>query len=746
MPTEKRLRICPLCEATCGLELSLDGHEIQRIRGDREDVFSRGFICPKGTALDQLHADSDRLHEPLLRRHGSFVAVSWDEAFAEIDRRLSPILADAGRDAVAVYLGNPVVHNISLTLYAQAFLRILQTGNLYTASTVDQIPKQLAVGLMFGTFLTIPVPDIDRSDYLLILGADPCVSNGSLWTVPDFPGRLAELRKRGGRCVVVDPRRSRTAEKADRHIFIRPGGDALLLAAIAHTLFAEGLVSLGRLAQHTRGVAELEPALKRFSPETVEAACGVPGTTIRELARELANAQRAVVYGRIGTCTQTFGAVTSWLIDVCNVLTGNLDRPGGAMFPKAAAFASNTLGEPGVGRGVRTGRRHSRVRGAAEVQGEFPVACLAEEIETPGDGQVRALITIAGNPALSTPNSSRLQKAFEQLEFMLSLDIYVNETTRHADVILPGLSPLEESHFDAAFNQLVCRNNVRYSRPVFDPPPSQPYEWETLLRLAGIVMGQGPTADIDALDALVIATQVQAAVRSKASPLHARDPAEILAALEKRRGPERLIDFALRSGPYGDGFGTQPDALSLGRLESQPHGIDLGPLQPRIPEVLRTPSGKIELAPEPLLSDLDRLADSLGSAAAAHGFTLVGRRNLRTNNSWMHNMPGLMTGKPTCTLLVHPEDAARLGLEQGALARLSSRAGSLQVPVELTDGILRGVVSLPHGWGHDQPDTRLSVASERPGVNSNILADELDLEPLSGNAVLNGIPVTIEAI
>jgi len=741
---EKKLRICPLCEATCGLELTLVGDEVKQVRGDRHDVFSAGFICPKGTALGQLHSDPDRVHTPLVRRGGGFVPTSWDDAFAEIDRRLTPILAEGGHDALAVYLGNPVVHNLALLIYGQVLLRSLRTNNVYTASTVDQIPKQLASGLMFGSFLSIAVPDIDRTDYLLMLGANPLVSNGSLWTVPDFPGRLAQLQKRGGRCVVIDPRRSRTAEKADRHIFIRPGTDAHLLAGIAHALFDEGLVDLGRLEPYTNGVAEVEAALQAFPPEAVSEICGISASTIRELARELGAAERAVVYGRIGTCTQAFGTAASWLVDVCNVLSGNLDRPGGAMFPKGAALASNTFGTPGVGSGVRVGRRRSRVRGSPEVQGELPVACLAEEIETPGAGQLRALITVAGNPALSTPNSTRLQKALEQLEFMVSVDLYLNETTQYADVILPGRSPLEDSHFDVAFNQLACRNNVRYSPPIVEGSADHLEEWETLLRLAGIVNGQGPDADIDALDGLVIASQVQAAVAADASNIHGRDPGEILAALSERRGPDRVLDFALRSGPYGDGFGAHPDGLSLARLQAHPHGIDLGPLEPRIPELLRTPSGKIELAPESILADLERLA---ATARPANGeLALVGRRSLRSNNSWMHNIPVLMTGKPRCTLHIHPDDAARLNLRTGTLARVSSRAGSVDVPVEVTDAIMPGVVSIPHGWGHDQTGTRLTVAAEQPGVNSNALADEFELDPLSGNAVLNGIPVSIQPL
>ncbi len=741
--SDTKYRVCPLCEATCGLAIDVADRRVTAVRGDAGDVFSRGFLCPKGVAIAQLDADPDRLRTPLLRRDGALVPVSWGEAFAEIERRLTAILGAHGPDAVAVYLGNPNVHNLSLALYGQALLRTLRTKNVYSASTVDQIPKQLSSGLMFGTFTSVAVPDIDRTDFLLMLGANPLDSNGSLWTVPDFPVRLRALQERGGRCVVVDPRRSRTAEAADQHVFIRPGTDAHLLAAIVQTLFAEGLVRPGRLEPHMTGAAEVEVALQPFTPEAVAPLCGVPAEVTRDLAHRLAAAERAVVYGRIGTCTQEFGTLASWLVDVCNALTGNLDRAGGAMFPLAPCFASNSYGEPGVGRGVRTGRRHSRVRHSPEVQGELPVACLAEEIETPGDGQVRALITIAGNPVLSTPNGARLSRALDGLELMISLDIYVNETTRHADVILPGLSPLEESHYDVVFTQFACRNAARYSPPVFAPPPDQPHEWETLLRLTGIVAGQGADADLGPFDDLVLSSQVQRAVGDPQSPVYGRDPAELMAAVAGRRGPERVLDFALRTGPYGDGFGARPDGLSLAALEAAPHGIDLGPLEPRLPAGLRTPSGKIELAPPLVLGDLARLRAALDTAPA-NGMRLIGRRHLRSNNSWMHNLPSLAGGRVRCTLQVHPDDAARLGLSDGGRARVTSRANAVEVPVEITDAIMAGVVSIPHGWGHDQPGARLGVAAQRPGVNSNLLTDELALDPLSGNAVLNGIPVTVE--
>jgi len=742
-PTERTsYHACPLCEATCGLEIRSRGREVVGIRGDAADVFSRGFICPKAYALKELDADPDRLRTPLLRRKGRLEAASWDDAFAEIERRLMPIIQAHGRDAVAVYLGNPNAHNLALGLYGQVMLRALGSKNVYSASTVDQMPKQVAVGLMFGTLLSTPVPDIDRTDYLLIIGANPFVSNGSLMTAPDMPGRLRALRERGGRVVVIDPVRTRTATEASEHHFIRPGADAYLLLGIVHTLFAEGLVRLGRLAEHTAGVETVQALAQPFAPEVVAPRCGIGAPVIRGLARALTQAERAAVYGRIGTCTQEFGTVASWLVEVINTLTGHLDQPGGAMFTKAATGSPHTRGTPGRGKGVRFGRRHSRVRQAPEVFGELPAACLAEEIETPGEGQVRALITIAGNPVLSTPNGAQLARALSGLEFMMSLDIYVNETSRFADVILPGLSPLEQSHYDFILRQLAIRNVATYSPPVFDPPPQQMPEWRTLLRLSGIIAGQGAAADIDALDDFVLTQRIEQDVSAPSSPIYGRDAAEILAALAPRRGPERLLDLMLRAGPYGDGFGTDSDGLSLATVAAQPHGVDLGPLQPRIPEVLRTPSGKIELAPAALLTDVDRVRAQLHQPA--EGMVLIGRRQLRSNNSWMHNLEVLVKGKPRCTMYMHPADAARLDLADGSLARVTSRAGTIEVPVEVTDAIMPGVVSIPHGWGHTEPDAQLRVAAAHAGVNSNQLADAHVLDPLSGNAVLCGIPVSIE--
>jgi anaerobic selenocysteine-containing dehydrogenase len=742
MKTTKSHVTCPLCEATCGLTVTMRGREIEDIRGDRDDVFSAGYICPKAYALKELDADPDRLRQPLVRRDGRFVGVGWDEAMAEIDRGLGAIFREHGRDAVAVYLGNPNAHHLS-GLYMPALIKAIGTRNVFSASTVDQMPKQVSAGLMFGTVLSIPVPDLDRTDYLLMLGANPLASNGSLMTAPDTKGRLRRLRARGGRLVVIDPRRSLTALEADAHHFIRPGTDAYFLFAIVQTIVAERRTALGRLTEHTAGLAEVERLARPFTPEAVATLTGLAPDVIRAIARDLATAKRAAVYGRIGTCTQEFGTLASWLVDVINVLTGNLDREGGAMFPKAAAGSRNATGIPGTGRGVRFGRFTSRVRGLPEVYGELPAAALAEEIDTPGPGQIRGLVTVAGNPVLSAPNAGRLGQALGKLDFMVSVDIYVNETTRHANVILPAPSALSRSHYDVALYNLAVRNVANYSPALVSLADGEPDEWEVLLKIAGVASALGPNADVQALDDFLIGQVVGREVGTPGSPVEGRDTAELVAALGDRRGPDRVLDFLLRSGPYGDAFGRREGGLSLDLLERHPHGIDLGPLEPRIPEVLRTPSGKIELAPPAIVADVARL--EAGLTRSSEALVLVGRRTLRSNNSWMHNLDVLVKGRPTCTLHVHPEDARRYGLADGGAARVRSRVGALEIPVEVTDSIMPGVVSIPHGWGHDDPASALTIAAAHAGANSNLLADDV-VDPLSGNAVLNGIPVSVEPV
>lgn len=734
MASRVAFRTCPLCEATCGLRIELDDGRVTRIRGDLDDPISRGFLCPKGSTLGKLHEDPDRLRAPLVRRNGELVEVGWAEAFAEVDRRLRAVVSEHGSDSAAVYVGNPNAHNYQSNLALRPFIKSLRTRNVFSASTVDQMPKQVACGYVFGHPFLIPVPDVDRTDHLLILGANPLESNGSLATAPDWPGKLEALRARGGTLVVVDPRRTRTADLSDQHVAIRPGTDAALLAAMAQIILAEGLASPGPIAEHTTGLDELGAALRRFTPEAASAWTGVGAATIRRLARELAAAPTAVVYGRIGTHTTRFGTLAAWLVDVLNLLTGNLDRPGGAMFAHAAHEQPTRRRK-----GFVVGRWASRVSGHPEVMGELPAAALLEEIDTPGDGAVRALFTVGGNPAMTTPDAGRLGAALDTLDLMVSVDPYLNATTRHADVILPPPSALERGHYDFAFQTLSLRDFADWSPAVFDT--DAPSEFEILVRLTAIAAGLGPDVDPDRLAEASLGAQVAAATTDPDSPLHGRDPEDVMAMLGDRPMDERILDFMIRAGHRGDWFGRRPEGLSLAVLEANPHGMDFGPLQPRLPGALATVSGTVEIAPEPLVSDLDRLHQAM-TDGAADGMVLVGRRQVRTANSWTHNVEVLVKGKEACTMHVHPADAARLDLADGSPAVVTSKTGSVEVPVEITDTVMPGVVSIPYGWGHPADGTRLGVATRRPGTNVNILTPP-EIDPLSGNAVLNGIAVTV---
>lgn len=692
-------RACNLCEAICGLEIRVDADgTITSIRGDRDDPFSRGHICPKALALDDVHRDPDRLRRPQLRQaDGSFAEIGWAEAFDVAASKIRALQAAHGHDTIAVYLGNPNVHNYGTLLFGPPLLRLLRTRFRYSATSVDQLPHHLASRLMFGHSSFLPVPDLDHTQYFLIFGGNPAVSNGSMMTAPDVKKRLKAVRARGGRVVVVDPRRSESAEIADRHHFLRPGTDAFLLLAMIHTLIAEDLIDCGRLRDLTRGLDELPSLVAGFAPELVESVCGVEADAIRQLAREFAAAPAAVAYGRMGASTQEFGSLAIWLINVLNVITGNLDREGGAMFPNPAVDLAHFGHSAG-----KFGRWHSLVRGLPEFGGELPVATLAEDLEH-ADGP-RALITIAGNPVLSTPNGPRLEAALEKLDFQLAIDIYINETTRHADLILPPTAALEHDHYDLIFNALAIRDVARFSEAVFEPGPEARHDWQILLEL---------TRRLDPEPDPKTSSQREFAAAA---------------------GPAGLLDLALKQGPYG---------LSLEQLRAAPHGLDLGPLTEALPQ--RLPQDAIDLCPDHLITDLERLAARRsGIEAEAKGLVLIGRRHLQSNNSWLHNSERLLKGKERCTLLIRPDDAASRSLEAGARARVRSRVGVVEVQVEISDEVMPGVVSLPHGWGHQRPGVGWRVAAQTPGPSINDLTDDQRVDALTGNAAFSGLPVEVE--
>ena len=715
-------RTCPLCEAMCGLEIETSGERVTRVRGDKKDVWSNGFLCPKGASLGHLHHDPDRLRAPMVREGDEWLEVTWDEAFDRCEQLLRPLIEQHGIEAVTVYIGNPTVHNYSLSRYSGALVAFSGMTVTWSAGTVDQWPKNLVCAQLYGNPWSIPIPDVERTDLLVIMGANPHASNGSLLSYPDLIGEVDRIRARGGRTIVVDPRRTGTAERADEWIAINPGTDAAFLLSVVSVLNAEGLIDPGPLAGRVRGIDEVLAAADEFVPEKVAPWCGVEPSTIRALALEIGATRRAAVYGRIGLCNQEFGTLATWMVDVVNVLTGHLGSEGGVLFSKPAiATISSTARRRGP---VKTGRWSTRVRGVPEVLGQAPLSCLAEEISTPGPGKVRALITVAGNPCLSAPDAGQLDRALPQLDAMISIDNYLNETTRHASVILPGLSPLEQPHCDEALWGFALNAIARWSPPIFDPG-DRPREWEILIRL-GAILGGTPNKEID-IDALDDVWFAMRAARHGVSPGDFETP--------YTKGPDRIVDLTLREAPTG--------GITLDEAKRHPHGIEFGRSTASIDDILRTASGDIELAHDTFLGDLSRLRATMDLPRPP--LVLIGRRDVRSNNSWMHNVPTLVRGRDRATLLMHPSDAAKRGLTEGATARVRTQAGEVEATVEMTDGIKVGVVSLPHGWGHDRPGTRTAVASARPGPNTNLLTPGTLVDVPSGNAAVNGVPVEVLA-
>ncbi|MDX1451773.1 MAG: molybdopterin-dependent oxidoreductase [Oleiphilaceae bacterium] len=698
--TQTHFRACHLCEAICGVEIKTQGNEIISIKGDPLDPFSRGHICPKATALKDLHEDSDRLRSPVKKVNGKWQPIAWQQAIEDIATAVAKLQQRFGNDTVGVYAGNPNVHNYGNLTHGRQLRKALATRNNFSATSLDQLPHQLVAYLMYGHQFLIPVPDIDETEFMLILGANPLASNGSMMTVPDVKKRLKQIQQRGGRFVVIDPRRTETADIADAHHFIRPGSDAFLLFAMIHTLFDEGLVDLGGLDDFVADLEQLESLFAPFTPELAEAKTQIDAATIRGLARELANTPKAVVYGRMGVSVQQFGTLCQWAIQLLNLLTGHLDNVGGALVP-ASAVAYVKPGEPGAG---HFAKYHSRVSGLPEFSGEFPASVMAEEMLTEGEGQIRAMITLAGNPVLSAPNGRRLDEAFNGLDLMVSLDFYINETTRHADYILPPTGPLEHDHYDIAFHRLAVRNTTRFNEPVFEPAEGSLHDWE-ILNALGAAIAEAKGFEIKPLPT-----------------------------------PDMLMDFALQSGPYGKAAGSD-HALSLAKLKAHPHGIDLGPLRPSLTERLCTEDKKIHALHDLFVNDIARLKASIKQETPS--FQLIGRRHVRSNNSWMHNYYRLIKGKARSQCLMHPKDMQTLGIEDGQTVRVRSRVGEVETAVQGSEEIMPGVVSIPHGWGHQRDGVRLNIASQQVGVSVNDLTDDEYFDQATGNAALNGVPVEI---
>ncbi len=712
-------KTCNLCEATCGLLIDVEENSVTKIRADKDDPFSRGHICPKAIALKQIQEDPDRLKYPVRRTAKGWERISWEAAFREVAENLVRIQREHGADAVATYLGNPAAHNFGMVFYLTPLYRALASRNRYSASSLDQNPAHAASLLLFGATMRIPVPDINRTDFLLMLGANPVVSNGSLMTAPGFRKRLAEIHERGGRLVVVDPRRTETAKLADSHLFIRPGRDGLLLAALLRVVFSEKLTRKNHVWKLIDGLDALERGVERFEPEAVAASVGIPADQIRQLARDFAAAPSAACYGRVGVCLNPFGTLNVWLICALNIVTGNFDRVGGAMFP-APAIDLADLGEQ---LGAKTENWKTRVRGAPSFNDEQPSACLAEEMTTPGEGQIRGLLTLAGNPALSAPNGTEIDRGLAGLDFFCAVDFYINETTRHANVILPPTWSLEHDNYEVVFHQFAVHNTAKYSREVLTPARGTRHDWQILIELALRIF------------------------EHKEQRSMARIGLRALRAGSAFFAPRRLLDWALRNGRHGDGFRPWRRGLRLGDLESQRKGVDLGPLEPFLSNADPARNRRIDLGSPVIAQELRRLAETLTNVPTGQNeLMMIGRRDPRTNNSWLHNAPLAVKGPNRCTLIVHPDDAKRLGLDDAKHVSIRSRIATRTAQLTISDEVMPGVVSLPHGWGHGAEGMRMSIASAHPGINFNDLADDSVIEAVVGNAVLNGIPVVLEAV
>ena len=708
-------RSCTLCEAMCGIKIQTQGEKIISIKGDKDDPFSRGYICPKASALAELHEDPDRLREPMVKEQGQWRTASWEEALNKAADIICDTQKQYGNDSMALYLGNPNVHNFGTIYYLPRFMKAMKTRNRFSATSLDQLPHMFAAYHMFGHQLLMPVPDIDRTDYMLIFGGNPLASNGSIMSAPDIRNRLKAIKKRG-KLIVLDPRRTETAEAATEHHFIKPGTDAAVLMAITHVLCFELKPQLNHLQNVVTHLSKVKRVCKEWTPERAELVTGIDAKTIRSFAENLLNEKRAVCYGRMGTSTQSFGGLCNWLLNVINILSGNMDVEGGMMFTTPAVDLVNA--PPGMGASPgHWNRWQSRVRQRPEFDGEFPSAVMAEEMEEPGKGQIKGLVTVAGNPVLSAPNGPRLERAMENLDGYVAVDTFLNETTKHADVILPPVSPLERSHYDMIFHALAVRNTAKFSEPLFKKPKGAKEDWEIL----------------HALHEKIQQRRGQNSVRDR-----------LTRQVEGYITPERfLAGYLLTLSPYRAVKGEMEPTVTMDKLKKSPHGIDLGPLQSKLPQQLFTKDKSINLAPDCMLDDVARLNEQ---QQVSDQMTLIGRRHIRSNNSWMHNAPKLKKGKSLCTMLIHPDSAKELKLEDGALAKVQSIVGEVEIAAEVCDSIMPGVISIPHGYGHHRADIQLNEAQKKPGVSLNDLTNEQSIDDLTGNAVLNGTPVSVSAV
>ncbi len=690
--TKTHHRTCNICEAMCGLIITHDDNDVLSIKADPADPLSRGHICPKATALQDFRTDPDRITTPLKKVDGEFVPISWDEAYDFAVERLQLVQEAHGKDAVGVYLGNPNAHKFGNLLNLPTLVRALGTQNRYSSATADQIPHHVASIHMLGHPMLIPVADIARTDFVMIVGGNPLVSNGSMMTAPGFGKRMEELKARGGRVIVIDPRRTETAVKASEHHFIKPETDAYLLLAMINEIFVADLVNLDTLTDVVVGLDALRAAAGPFTADKAAKMTGIDADIIRDLARDFATSNTGAIYSRMGASTQAFGSLCQWATNALNIITGNFDAEGGAMFTTPALDYVAMTSRKGKVRSYP--EKRSRVSGQPLYNGEFPISVMAEEMETPGEGQIRAMVTVAGNPVLTAPNGQRIDRAMEKLDFMMSIDIHINDTTRHADLILPATVALEEVVYDMVFHGFAVHNTAAYARPIYDTPNGNPQEWEVIATLAAKLTGA-----------------------NKIGP-----------------SPEQVLSMLLPQGYHAD-------TVTVDAMLNAGGSIDLGPLVPNLADRLETADGKLHLAPQVFLDDLPRLAEFSATTTDDFPLMMIGRRQVRSHNSWTQNSPRLVKGRNRCTVQIHPTDAARLGLSEDADVVVASRVGEVTMPTEITEDMAPGVVSIPQGWG--QRHGKIDAATKTQTVSINDLTDDARIDPVSGNAAFNGVPVAV---
>lgn len=694
-------RACHLCEAICGLEIKTQNDEILSIKGDSNDPVSHGFICPKATAIADIHTDPDRLRKPIKKVNGQWIVISWQEAIDLAAKKIVSIQEKHGNNAIGFYAGNPNVHNYGNLTHGTLLRRAVKTRNNFSATSLDQLPHHLTSYAMYGHQFFIPIPDIDRTDLMVIFGGNPLASNGSIMTMPNAPKRLKALQQRGGKLIVIDPRRTETANVSDQHLFVKPGKDAYVLLAIINQLFTENWLNTDHLEPYLKGLDQIRTSVNGFSLALAESQSGIPSEQIKELAYQLSHTDKAVCYGRMGVSVQEFGALCQWAIQVINIMIGALDSIGGALLTSPAfAYVQKDLPQAG-----HFNLFKSRVSGLPEFSGELPAVAMAEEILTEGEDQIKAMVTVAGNPLIASANSNELNTAFQTLDFYIAIDFYINATTRHADLILPPTGPLEHDNYDIAFLRLAVHNSARYNPVIFDADSDALHDWQIYNALAG-----------------------------KISELKGQ-------AFKPLPAPDLLIAKGIEHGFYGKQH--NPDiALTFEKLKQSPHGIDLGPLQTGLVKRLCTEDQKINCAPGFILADIPRLQKA-ANRANPNELLLIGRRHVRSNNSWMHNYHRLVKGKPRWQLMMHPDDLASRQLEDNSEVTIKSRVGQLTTTVIASDELMPGVVSLPHGWGHNKKGVKLRIATEQEGANCNELTDSKLIDQLCGNAALNGVPVQV---